>query len=168
MSRPQPDEYGVFYKDYIDRVEENVILELETQSIAFPAFLQTIPAEKESYAYAEGKWTVRELVGHVIDTERIMTYRLTSIARMDPTELPGFDENSYVDNAHFNDRSLDSLAEEFKFLRSANLFLFRSLKADELDRKGIANGNVISVNALLYVIAGHLAHHMKILTDRYL
>jgi hypothetical protein len=168
MSRPQPEEFGVFYQRYIDTVDTDVLRELETQCNSFEEFLYSIPAEKENYAYAPGKWTIKELVGHVIDTERIMTYRLTCFARNDSTELPGFEENSYVANAHFNDRRLDSFAKEFKSLRSANLFLFRSLNGEELDRKGIANGNPVSVRALLFVIAGHLKHHQKIIRERYL
>jgi hypothetical protein len=168
MSRPQPEEFGVFYKRYIDTVDDDVITELDMQASSFEEFLHLIPVEKENYAYAEGKWTVKELVGHVIDTERIMTYRLTRFARKDETELPAFEENDYVANAHFNTRSLASFAKEFKLLRSANMFLFRSLQEEELNRKGTANGNIVSVRALLFVIAGHLKHHQNILSERYL
>lgn len=168
MFRPQPEEFGIFYKGYIDSVDDDVISELESQIASFYGFLIGIPEEKENYAYAPGKWTIRELVGHVIDTERIMTYRLTRFARKDKTELPGFEENHYVASAHFSDRRLASFAEEFKLLRSANMFLFRSLNEEELNRKGIANGNAVSVRALLFVIAGHLKHHSRILSERYL
>jgi hypothetical protein len=168
MHRPQPEEFAVFYQKYIDMVGDDVINELGAQSSFFGEFLNTIPKEKENYAYAEDKWTVKEVVGHVIDTERIMTYRLTCFARKDEKEIPGFDENAYVTNAHFNDRSIDSLAKEFESLRSANMFLFRSLSEAELNRKGIANGNPVSVRALLFVIAGHLKHHCKIIIERYL
>ncbi|HCN84904.1 MAG TPA: DinB family protein [Sphingobacteriaceae bacterium] len=168
MSRPQPEEFGVFYQKYIDTVSDNVIADLEAQVSSFPEFLNSIPTEKENYAYAEGKWTIKELLGHVIDTERIMTYRLTRFSRMDKTELAGFEENSYVANAHFKDRSMKSFVEEFKLLRSANMFLFQSLSEEELNRKGVANGNAISVKALLFVIAGHLKHHRNIITERYL
>jgi hypothetical protein len=168
MYRPQPEEFGVFYQRYIDSVDDDVITELDMQASSFEDFLDLIPTEKENFAYAPGKWTVKELAGHVIDTERIMTYRLIRFARNDETELPGFEENAYVANAHFNDRSLASLAKEFKLLRSANMFLFRSLKEEELNRKGIANGNIVSVRALLFVIAGHLKHHQQILSERYL
>lgn len=168
MSRPQPEEFGVFYQKYIDTVSDNVIADLEAQISSFPEFLAAIPAEKEDYAYAEGKWTIKEMLGHIIDTERIMTYRLTRFARMDKTELAGFEENSYVANAHFKDRTMKSFIEEFQSLRSANMYLFQSLSENELTRTGIANGNAISVKALLFVIAGHLKHHRNILSERYL
>lgn len=168
MSRPQPEEFGVFYQKYIDTVSDDVISELQSQGSSFPEFLNSISAEKHNYAYAAGKWTLKELIGHVIDTERIMTYRLTRFARLDATELAGFEENAYVANAHFQDRSMNSLTEEFRLLRAANMYLFGSLNEDELNRKGLANGHVISVKALLFVIAGHLKHHRNIITERYL
>lgn len=168
MFRPQPEEFGVFYQKYIDTVADDVIGELEAQKESFTSFLKNIPEGKLDYAYAEGKWTIKEVIGHVIDTERIMTYRLTVFARNDKTELPGFEENSYVSNAHFKDRSLESLAEEFSLLRSANLYLFRSLSPEEVRRTGFANKTLLSVQALLFVIAGHLNHHRKILEERYL
>ncbi|MCW3117495.1 MAG: hypothetical protein JWM28_1577 [Chitinophagaceae bacterium] len=168
MYRPQPDEFGVFYQRYIDTVADDVISELGSQVSSFPDFLSCIPVEKWDFAYGKGKWTIKELIGHIIDTERIMTYRLTCFARNDASELPGFEENDYVANAHFKDRTSDSLIEEFRLLRSANMLLFRSLNDDEVHRKGIANGNPLSVQALLFVIAGHLKHHRKIIEERYL
>lgn len=168
MNRPQPEEYPVFYKGYIDTVSENVLVELEHQIEAFPAFLRGLTEDKGSFAYAEGKWTIKELLGHVIDTERIMAYRTLRIARNDSTPLAGFEENDYVANAHFADRSIDSLAEEFAQLRRANMHLFKSLNETELGRMGISNGKSISVKALVYIIAGHLNHHRRIIEERYL
>ena len=168
MNRPQPEEYPVFYKGYIDTVSENALAELEHQIEAFPAFLKGLSEDKGSFAYAEGKWTIKELLGHVIDTERIMAYRTLRIARNDSTPLAGFEENDYVANAHFADRSIDSLAEEFAQLRRANMHLFKSLNETELGRMGISNGKPISVKALVYIIAGHLNHHRRIIEERYL
>ncbi len=168
MNRPQPEEYPVFYKGYIDTVSENALAELEHQIEAFPAFLKGLSEDKGSFAYAEGKWTIKELLGHVIDTERIMAYRTLRIARNDSTPLAGFEENDYVANAHFADRSIDSLAEEFTQLRRANMHLFKSLNETELGRMGISNGKPISVKALVYIIAGHLNHHRRIIEERYL
>ena len=168
MNRPQPEEYPVFYKGYIDTVSENALAELEHQIEAFPAFLRGLTEDKGSFAYAEGKWTIKELLGHVIDTERIMAYRTLRIARNDSTPLAGFEENDYVANAHFADRSIDSLAEEFAQLRRANMLLFKSLNETELGRMGISNGKPISVKALVYIIAGHLNHHRRIIEERYL
>jgi len=168
MKRPQAEEFPLFYKGYVDTVGDDVLAELEQQSESFPALLKNIPQEKASFAYAEGKWTIKELAGHVIDTERIMSYRALRIARNDATPLPGFDENDYVSNAHFADRSLESLADEFAALRKANMYLIRSLNEIEIDRSGISNEKPISVRALIYIMAGHVNHHSAILKQRYL
>src|SRR6476620_6189783 len=132
MKRPKADEYAAFYGKYIDTVSDNVIAELEHQANSFTTFLKGLTQDKASYAYAEGKWTIKELVGHIIDTERIMAYRLLTIARNDQTPLPGFEEDDYVLNAHFADRTLDSLAEEFAIVRKANMYLVKSLNEDEI------------------------------------
>ena len=168
MKRPQAEEFPLFYNGYVDTVSENVLTELEQQMESFSALLRSISAEKASFAYAEGKWTIKELAGHVIDTERIMAYRALRIARNDTTPLPGFDENDYVANAHFADRSLESLADEFAALRKANMNLIRSLNAIEIDRSGISNEKPISVRALIFIMAGHVNHHVAILKQRYL
>ena len=168
MKRPQAEEFPLFYKGYVDTVSENVLTELEQQMESFSALLRSISAEKASFAYAEGKWTIKELAGHVIDTERIMAYRALRIARNDTTPLPGFDENDYVANAHFADRSLESLVDEFAALRKANMYLIRSLNAIEIDRSGISNEKPISVRALIFIMAGHVNHHIRILKERYL
>jgi hypothetical protein len=168
MKRPQAEEFPLFYKGYVDTVSENVLTELEQQMESFSALLRSISAEKASFAYAEGKWTIKELAGHVMDTERIMAYRALRIARNDTSPLPGFDENDYVANAHFADRSLESLADEFAALRKANMNLIRSLNAIEIDRSGISNEKPISVRALIFIMAGHVNHHVAILKQRYL
>lgn len=168
MNRPHIDEYSPFYHKYIETVDDDVIDELETQAHAFAAFVKAIPSEKADFRYASEKWSVKELIGHVIDTEKIMAYRALRFARNDSTPLAGFDEGSYVSNAHFSDRTLDDFAEEFNLLRRTNLHFFRSLTDIELARAGTANGVEITVKALLFIIAGHLNHHRRILTDRYL
>jgi hypothetical protein len=168
MYRPQADEYPVFYKGYIDTVKDDVLAELEHQIESFTTLLKGIPEEKAGFAYAEGKWTIIELLGHMLDTERIMAYRALRIARNDSTPLPGFEENDYVANAHFADRSLDSMREEFEYLRKANLFLIKSFNETEFSRVGISNDKPISVKALVFIIAGHLNHHIRILNERYL
>ena len=168
MNRPQPDEYPVFFAGYIDAVSDDVIVELERQTDAFPEFLRGLTEEKADFAYAEGKWTIKELIGHLIDTERIMAYRVMRIARNDATPLAGFDENDYVANAHFADRNLESLAEEFALLRRTNMYLIKSFNDEEINRTGTSNGNLISVRALIYIMAGHLNHHRRIIEERYL
>ncbi|MDF3077310.1 MAG: DinB family protein [Sphingobacteriaceae bacterium] len=169
MNRPLPHtEFGIFFQKYIDTVQDDVIGALEEQLESFPAFVNSIPHEKGDFAYADGKWTVKELIGHMIDTERIMAYRALRVGRNDKTSLPGFEENNFVANANFGDRSLESLAKEFKLVREASLALFRCFGEEELSRIGVASGHPISTKALLFICAGHLNHHKKILSERYL
>jgi uncharacterized damage-inducible protein DinB len=168
MKPPQAEEYSAFYKTYIDTVSENVLAEMEHHSISFPNFLKGISLDKASFAYAEGKWTIKELVGHVIDTERIMVYRTLRIARNDRTPLPGFDENDYVANAHFAERTLESLADEFAAVRKGNMYLIKSFNEEEINRIGISNNSPLSVRALIYIMVGHVNHHRKIIEERYL
>ena len=168
MNRPQANEHAPYYKTYMDTVSDNVIAELEHQVNSFPSFLKGLSQDKATYAYAEGKWTIMQLVGHVIDTERIMAYRALRIARADLTPLPGFDENDYVANAHFAERNMDSLAEEFAILRKANMYLIKSFNDDEINRLGKSNGSPMSVRALIFILAGHVNHHRMIIEERYL
>ena len=168
MNRPQADEFAPYYATYINTVSENVLGELEHQVNSIPGFLESISEEKGYYAYAEGKWTIKELVGHIIDTERIMAYRALRIARNDKTPLASFDENEYVANASFNNRSLESLSREFAAVRIANIHFFKALSEEEYSRTGIASNNPVSVRALLYILVGHVNHHRKILEERYL
>lgn len=168
MNRPTAEEYNPYYGPYIASVADHVVNELKEQAENFPAFIRSIPKEKENYAYAPGKWTIKELLGHIIDTERIMAYRALRFARNDGQNLPGFDENDYVKHSHYAQRSLESLANEFMAVRNANLFLFESFTEEELLRRGTANHNEVSVRALVFIIAGHLSHHQKVLKERYL
>jgi hypothetical protein len=166
MNRPQTHEFPDWANKYISLVANDVLYVLEDQSNTLPKLINSL-VEKADYAYAPGKWTVKELVGHIIDTERILVYRLMCIARGEIASLPGFDEDSYVANAHFKDRSLFSLAEEFTLLRKANLYLLKSFNETELDKLGIANNNQISVRAIIWVLAGHIIHHINIINERY-
>lgn len=168
MNRPQPDEYGAFYQGYINIVNDDVLAELTDQLVTLPDFLRSVPVAKADFAYAEGKWTIKELLGHIIDTERIMAYRLLRFARNDATELPGFDENHYVRHSNFATQNFFDLIKEFEAVRKANLYLFKSLTDTDLDRKGIASNSPLSVRALLFILAGHAKHHQKIIEERYL
>lgn len=167
MNRPQTQEYPEWGKGYISLVEDNVVEVLTKQATDFPNFINNL-IEKGDYAYAPGKWTIKEMLGHMIDTERIMIFRLLCFARGEKAELPGFEEDAYVANAHFKDRTLFSLSEEFAILRKSNLYLIHSLNEEELDRMGTANGKTISVRALTYILAGHVIHHTNIIKERYL
>ena len=167
MNQPQTQEYPEWAKRYISLVEGNIVEILMAQAIDFPNFVNNL-IEKADYAYAPGKWTIKEMVGHIVDTERILTYRLLCIARGEKASLPGFEEDDYVANAHFKDRSLFSLAEEFTLMRKSHMFLINSLNKEELDRMGNANGKDISVRALVYILAGHIMHHIGVVKERYL
>lgn len=161
-------EYAPFYHTYVKTVGEDIFASLNQQLLSIPEFMQRIPAQKEDYAYAPGKWTVKEVFGHLIDTERIMAYRALRIARADETPLSGFEENDYVASSHYHQRSMESLATEFELVRKSNLFLFESFNDEELRRMGVASGKDVSVRALLFIIAGHVNHHKRILEERYL
>lgn len=167
MNRPQIHEYPSWGEQYINLVEGDVLEVLQQQASDFPDFINSL-VEKADYAYAPGKWTIKELIGHIIDTERILTYRLTCFARAENHALPGFEEDDYVAHAHFRDRSLLSFSEEFSLLRKSNMYLFNSLSETELNRSGTASERQISVRALLFVIAGHLIHHTQVIKSRYL
>ncbi len=168
MNPLKSDEYPVSWEQYIEVVNKDPKEVLKDQLNSFPEFLTSIPSEKAEYAYAEGKWTIKEVIGHVIDTERIMAYRALCFARNDTQSLPGYDDEIFVQNAHFNDYSLEHYAEEFTLLRKSNILLIESFNTTELLRSGLANERLVSVRALIYMIAGHLAHHRNIIQDRYL
>ena len=158
------------FKGYLDLAPDdgNLLIHLQDIFADTEELVNELPPEKLSYAYAEGKWTIKEVVGHVLDTERIMAYRALRFARNDTKALPGFEQEDFVANARFNDRSLKSFAEEFVLIRQSNLLLFKSFNDHELTRKGLASDRLISVRAFLYIIAGHLNHHRNIITERYL
>lgn len=167
MNRPQTHEYPLWAENYISLVEGDVMDLLKNQASEFSDFINSL-IEKADYAYAPGKWTVKQLIGHIIDTERILVYRLTCFARGEIHALPGFEEDDYVANANFQERSLLSLSEEFSLLRRANMYLFNALSEKELNRSGTASERQITVRALLFVIPGHIIHHTKIIKSRYL
>jgi hypothetical protein len=167
MNRPQTQEYPEWGNRYISLIEGNINQVLTDQATDFPNFINNL-IEKGDYAYAPGKWTIKEMLGHIIDTERIMVYRLLCFARGEQAALPGFEEDDYVANASFKDRTLFSLSEEFAVLRKSNLYLINSLNEEELDRIGNANGKNISVRALTFILAGHVIHHTNVIKERYL
>jgi len=148
--------------------EEEVNQALENNYKQFRKFLKKIPAKKIDYAYAEGKWTIREVLRHLIDAERVFNYRALRFARKDATPLPGFDENYWAAQAETGDRKWDDLVEEFKAVRKSTIWLFDTFKDDQLTFAGQANGRPQNALTIGFLIAGHTAHHMKLLTERYL
>ena len=169
MNRPEKNEYAGYYETYVSLVTENdIVSALENQIGELKKIFAGINEEKGLFAYAEGKWTIKELLGHLIDGERVFSYRALRFSRNDTTPLAGFEENSYVANSNFNHRTLADLVEEFALLRQSNSIFFRSLPENTLLRTGIASDNEVSVNALSYIMVGHVRHHLDILRDRYL
>lgn len=169
LGRPGPEEVNAYFARYIELADGRDLLEaLAIASEQLLAAAQRIPAEKAGYRYASGKWTIEQLMQHVVDTERIFTYRALCFARKDATELPGFDENDYADATANNDKGLRRILAEHDAVRSATIELFRGFNAEELLRTGTANGNRFSVRALGWATAGHAMHHVNVLHERYL
>src|SRR4051812_37894703 len=168
IPRPQADEHAPYYSKYIQRVPQgDLVSTLREQLMDTVALLRGVSAEKADYAYAPGKWTIKEVVGHMIDVERVMSYRALRFARNDATDLPGFDENQWVPAAKFGRRSLGDLLEEFQVVRAATIHFAKHLDEEELGRRGTANGNPATVRALLYIIAGHERHHAELFREKY-
>ena len=163
------NEYADFYKSYIQALEDvELIEELEICLHEFIKFVQNIPMDKFDYRYEVGKWTIKEIIQHLIDSERVFSYRALRISRNDKTPLPGFNENEYVDNSNGNDRNLQGLLTELAVVRQATLSLFNSFSQEQLIKIGIASNNEVSVRAIGFIIIGHQKHHQKIFAERYL
>lgn len=158
-----------FYTNYINAIHEDDLQEaLLNNTRRFRKLLKQIPHKKINYAYAEGKWTIKELLQHIIDAERVFIYRALTFARQDPAQLPGFDENNWAITANAPKRKWHELVDEFKAMRASNELFFASLNDNQLRQTGTANNNTISVAALGFVCAGHVAHHIRIIRERYL
>jgi len=169
LVRPGKSEYDATYENSICKVPEGNLIEiLNRQMSATIALLRGIDEEKEEYRYASGKWNIKQVTGHVIDSERIFGYRALRFARRDGTSLPGYDENEFVAKANFETRTLQDLTEEFRAVRLSTLTLFRSFDDAMWLLRGTASGFPFSVRALAYQIAGHEIHHVLILKERYL
>ncbi len=169
MPWPKENEYKPFYSDYIANVkDENVIEFQKNQLERVKELFNSVDENNGSYAYAEGKWTIKEILGHLADTERILAYRALCFARGEKQILPGFEEDEYVQEGFFNKRTIKDLLEEFAALREANIVMFQSFPDEILMRRGKASSSEFTVNALQYIIPGHVEHHLKILTEKYL
>ncbi len=169
MSRPKTGSYPAYFEHYIKLVETPTAKEaIEKYSDQILIFFNGLPQQKEDYRYAEGKWTLKELLQHIIDCERIFAYRALTIARGDKTPLPGFDENLYAENSKAGKRTWDSLLTEFKTVRQSSDVLLKNLDDEQLQQTGTSNNNPMSVNALVYIFYGHILHHIGIINERYL
>lgn len=168
IAKPAADEYLPYYGTYIGRVPESDLAQVLQQQIeATRAILANVPGSREGYRYADGKWSIREVVGHLSDVERVMSYRMLRIARGDVTPLPGFDENVYVPASGADQRTLAGLVAEYAAVRSSTLALVQGLPAGAWANRGVSNGHTMSARALGYIIAGHERHHMETLRVRY-
>jgi hypothetical protein len=169
VRRPRPGELGEYYLGYVANVPEgDVLAELERGLGETRAVLERFGEARGDYRYASGKWSVKEIVGHVIDAERVFAYRALRMARGDQTPLAGFEQDDYVAASHADRRALADLVAELEHLRAANLRFFRSLDAPAWERTGTASGNPFVVCAFPYLLAGHEAHHRRVLRERYL
>ena len=167
--RPDPSEYVPYFGRYIDLVQgQDVLRALGDQVEGSLAALRKVSKEDSLRRYAPGKWSVREVLGHLIDAERIFAYRALTFARNDQTELPGFEQDDYVPAGRFDERPWEDLITEFEAVRRATILMFNGLDGDAWSRRGVANGNAMSVRALAYAIAGHELHHMGVIRTKYL
>lgn len=164
---PAEGEFAPFYAPYVSRVQGDPLASLRKNMDEVLALLRSMPEEKGTFRYAPEKWSVKDVINHIIDAERVYTYRALRIARGDTTELPGFDENAFVENAGANKRSFADLAEEFKLVREATIALYKSFDESVLANRGKANNFDFTVRGIIYISAGHPAHHLNILRERY-
>lgn len=170
MRNPIPaNEYNPYYKGYIQRYDGLPITDnLKEQLPDQINFWNTIPIEKSEYRYAEGKWSPKEILLHLNDTERVMSYRALAIARGDKTPIPGFDQDVYVEHSKAHSRSLNDILTEYTVIRNASILLFESFANEQLSMIGTASESPVSVRALGYIILGHSDHHKQIIEERYL
>ncbi|KRF12045.1 DinB family protein [Paenibacillus sp. Soil787] len=168
LQRPGCEEYSPFFTGYICQVPEGDYLSfLHGQLDAVDALFSPITDEQGLYRYEPGKWSLKEILGHMTDTERIMSYRMLRIARGDTTNLPGFDQDVYITNASFDELSMEDLLKDFQAVRQATFSLLQTISEAAWSRKGIANNNEISARAIAYVIAGHAQHHLGVIQQKY-
>jgi uncharacterized damage-inducible protein DinB len=169
IAPPAPTEYEGHFGRYIALTNtQDLLPALEADNENFAAFIRSIPNDKLDYRYAAGKWTIREMITHITDTERIFAYRALRFARNDKTALPGFEENDYVPESNATNRTIESLLAEYSIVRQATIALLQSLTPEMLLRQGTASSYSISVRALGYTILGHTLHHQQVISERYL
>jgi hypothetical protein len=168
IDRPGENEYAPFYAGYVARVPEtDVLAALRAQPDELGRVASSVSKDKERFRYGEEKWSVREIFGHLVDSERFFGHRAFCVSRGDATPLPGFDEKLYVSGAGHDSRPLADLVKDFSLLREANVRLLENLGPAAWPREGVANGARVTVRALAYIMAGHVRHHLAVLEERY-
>lgn len=169
MKRPETNEFFEYYNTYVSLVPgDEAMSVLDAQPAELRAIFSSIPEEKGSYAYATGKWTIKEVLSHLIDGERIFAYRILRISRGDETPIEGFEQDGYIENSNANNRTFADLLEEFDLQRRSNMLMLRNISDEDSQRMGTASDKPVSVRALAYIAAGHVTHHVNILKERYL
>ena len=167
--RPAKGDYGEYYQKYIDLVKgDDIFRILVEQNMDSQNVLNSFSESKGNYKYAEDKWTVKEVIGHMMDVERIFAYRALCIARGETNPLPGMDQDMYVSNGNFNKRQLFDLNYEYRLLRESNILLFGGFDKSVLQNKGTASGYEVTVLALMFMTVGHEKHHLNVLMERYI
>ncbi len=169
MSKPSPATYPAYFKRYVDQVpEDDLSTAFQNQLPEIKQLLTSITEDRSMHRYDTGKWTLKEVLQHIIDTERIFNYRALCFARQETASLPGFDENSYAASSNANERKWEDMLEEFLAVRRSTEILFKSFSADVLDRSGISNNNPATVKSIGFTTLGHFYHHKKVIEERYL
>lgn len=170
MIKPQPSEYHSFYNKYVQLVPAGDYLQvLRENASVITSFFESIPEKKHGFRYAPGKWSIKEILLHMIDTERVMSYRALTVSRGDlKTDLPSFDENLFAQHASVEGRTIENLLQEFLTVREASIFLFENISEEQSEFQGSVLGNAITPRALGYIIVGHTLHHLKVMKERYL
>jgi hypothetical protein len=170
MAKPEKKEYPAFYQTYIDALDDqgNILSQMETSLRVFEKDLSGLALDKQEYRYADGKWTIKEIIQHLIDTERVFVYRALRYSRKDNSSLLSFDENMFVANYEINKRNFDNLVNEFSLLRRSTILMFQNFDKEILDREGKVGENIFTVRALGYICSGHVSHHLKVIRERYL
>lgn len=170
MRKPLPGEYAEYYHKYINQIPDgNIVDYLNSQLSEVESFLKTIPEEKSFYKYSKDKWSIKEVLGHILDCERIFSYRMLRFSRKDTeNSLPGFEENSYIENSNYTNAQFAELIEEYVYLRKSILLMLRGFSEEMWTRKGIASNNPVTVRAIAYILAGHTLHHISIIKERYM
>ncbi len=169
MKRPETEEYDPYYNTYVSKVgDDDVESVLDAQPGELRAVISTLPEEKGAYAYAEGKWTIKEMLSHLIDGERMFAYRMLRISRGDKTPIEGFEQDGYIENSNANNRPFADLLDEFELQRRSNVLFVHNPSDEAAARAGTANERSITTRALAYIMAGHVTHHLGILREKYL
>jgi len=170
MTKPDKKEYPAFYQTYIDALDDqgNILSQMETSLRVFEKELSELESDKQEYRYADGKWTIKEIVQHLIDTERVFVYRALRYSRKDKSSLLSYDENMFVANYEINKRNYDNLLNEFSLLRRSTILMFQNFDDEILDMEGKVGENIFTVRALGYICSGHVLHHLKVIRERYL